>query len=622
MTLDQLQNLDASWKKLEANFEKYYTDLQRVQATHQRYFLTFHEKLKSAANSLKEELSENGPFTLKFDYDSAMVLIAFFKKCLLGLKKKEFQMNKDAVFFHIFLEPLETLKLVEQELEHLKISWIYVKQHDGYTEEWSNLPIVKFDVPSKKVLSDNLQKNIKQLKNEVQGTHWVLLDELLSKVDNLNEYYEVILNFQESTLQKRHWDKLRNLLNLVAVEDSEHFFKSADFTFSCLQSLEVENLVKQVSVVATQARKEYEIEKSIEEVENIWMSVWFDMKDFKTFYKLEGSESIVSIIESHQMNLRAMKASKYVGYFANKVDSLENSLSLILDVIEQVESFQSKFFLLENIFGEQTIQAQLPKEATEFENVTFLWKDISVMMKEEKLAWNISHKPGFFEVLYDMNGKAEEVEKCLEAYLESKRRTFPRLYFLSNDDLLSIIGQDSPLEVQRHLKKLFDNLDKLEIAQKMKKKRACIHEQEMITAAVGMYSKCHEYVKFIEPIHLDGPVESWLLDVERMMHLTLSTLLPNCLHILLAVLQKEDINFAHLKWLNNWPGQICSLSLLIAWTAEVTGSIKTVQETAVTTALKNLRKKWLIYGFNAVILQFLHYLLQPVGVGLIKARLL
>ena len=70
-----------------------------------------------------------------------------------------------------------------------------------------------------------------------------------------------------------------------------------------------------------------------------------------------------------------------------------------------------------------------------------------------------THKEGLLEKLTEMNTKLEEIQKSLDMYLETKRQIFPRFYFLSNDDLLEILGQSkNPPAVQPHMNKCFDNI--------------------------------------------------------------------------------------------------------------------------------------------------------------------
>lgn len=49
--------------------------------------------------------------------------------------------------------------------------------------------------------------------------------------------------------------------------------------------------------------------------------------------------------------------------------------------------------------------------------------------------------PGTLEALENNNHLIDQILKCLEAYLESKRVVFPRFYFLSNEELLEILAQ-------------------------------------------------------------------------------------------------------------------------------------------------------------------------------------
>lgn len=64
-----------------------------------------------------------------------------------------------------------------------------------------------------------------------------------------------------------------------------------------------------------------------------------------------------------------------------------------------------------------------------------------------------------------LNDMLELIQRALEKYLETKRHVFPRFYFISNDDMLEILGNaKKPEAVQPHFKKLFDNLNKLKLS--------------------------------------------------------------------------------------------------------------------------------------------------------------
>lgn len=59
--------------------------------------------------------------------------------------------------------------------------------------------------------------------------------------------------------------------------------------------------------------------------------------------------------------------------------------------------------------------------------------------------------------LADLQHVAEGLErsqKSLNDYLDSKRNAFPRFFFISDDELLSILGSSDPLCVQEHMIKV------------------------------------------------------------------------------------------------------------------------------------------------------------------------
>lgn len=82
----------------------------------------------------------------------------------------------------------------------------------------------------------------------------------------------------------------------------------------------------------------------------------------------------------------------------------------------------------------------MPKESEEFEQITATWREVTSRMHDDQNVLRATHVPGLLPTLNDLNDNLERIQRALEVYLETKRYIFPRFYFVSNDDLLEILG--------------------------------------------------------------------------------------------------------------------------------------------------------------------------------------
>ena len=142
-------------------------------------------------------------------------------------------------------------------------------------------------------------------------------------------------------------------------------------------------------------------------------------------------------------------------------------------------------------------------------------------LKEAVTAYKGTHLDGMLDNLNNMDEQLDAIQKSLDD-IETKRQKFPRFYFLSNDDLLEILGQArDPMAVQPHVRKCFEAIKSLEMKEVGKEGKR-VHEVS------AMHSPEKETVPLTTTVVAAGAVEAWLLAVETAMCSTLSSLLFRC----------------------------------------------------------------------------------------------
>lgn len=147
----------------------------------------------------------------------------------------------------------------------------------------------------------------------------------------------------------------------------------------------------------------------------------------------------------------------------------------------------------------------------------------------------------------------EKCQKSLNDYLDSKRRVFPRFYFISTDELLAILGGSEPTCVQEHMIKMFDNIKSLRFVNNS--------NQFTVTAMVSSES---EVMEFRNVVQATGRVEDWLNQVLAEMRKTNRYLTKKAIFD-----YGKDREISRPEWIDNYQGMICLAANQVWWTAEV-----------------------------------------------------
>uniref|UniRef100_A0A8C9Y7F2 Dynein axonemal heavy chain 6 n=1 Tax=Sander lucioperca TaxID=283035 RepID=A0A8C9Y7F2_SANLU len=217
------------------------------------------------------------------------------------------------------------------------------------------------------------------------------------------------------------------------------------------------------------------------------------------------------LLDDSIINAGTVASSRYVGPIKSKVDKLLRQLTLFNQTLDEWLTCQRSWLYLESIFLAPDIKRQLPAESKMFLKVDKSWKEIMARVNKMPNAFKAATHPDLLETFQHNNTLLDEIQKCLEDYLESKRVIFPRFYFLSNDELLKILAQTrNPQAVQPHLRKCFDAIIRLEFA--------------LLKDILYMVSPEGEKVGLTKGLKAQGNVEDWLCKVEEAMYASLRRL--------------------------------------------------------------------------------------------------
>lgn len=101
-----------------------------------------------------------------------------------------------------------------------------------------------------------------------------------------------------------------------------------------------------------------------------------------------------------------------------------------------------------------------------FEKVDISWRDLMALFFKESSIWENIDSEKIKHEFSNHNKTLDIIQKSLSEYLETKRRYFPRFYFLSDEELLEILADTKdPLKVQKHINKCFEAINLLHFNQ-------------------------------------------------------------------------------------------------------------------------------------------------------------
>ncbi|XP_047480638.1 dynein axonemal heavy chain 7-like [Penaeus chinensis] len=350
----------------------------------------------------------------------------------------------------------------------------------------------------------------------------------LNQIKGFKEHLPLVSVLCNKGLRARHWENL----NKAAGFD---ITPNAGTSLRKVVQMDLGGLLKEFEVVSSGASREYNLELSLANMKGAWESarLSFAQNPDVGVQVLDGLEEVRELAEEHLITTHTIKNSPFVGPFVGStvlevehshilvfsyqqnfvpydVKVWEATLRMVHEALTVWMKVQTMWVELTPIFSTPDIPHQLPDENQLFKEVDQKW--VSVMDKtvsSERLLDVVADEKTLKEVTSCLQNFAV-IQKAVHTYLDSKRRVFPRLYFLSNEELTALLCETEAARLQDHIRKCFDGVHAL-----------LLDEQDAIYAVSSKEGETISLLKKLPASQARQSIEHWLLQFQEAMTNTL-----------------------------------------------------------------------------------------------------
>ncbi|CDJ42177.1 hypothetical protein ETH_00023545 [Eimeria tenella] len=461
--------------------------------------------LARRTSDLFKQFMISAPFdgsSFKCEAATAFGILEGFKADLNKLAASREELSPILEFFGIEYHSNRDLEQMESDIGKLWDVWSLKNDWDEAWESMSSKPFYSLNVPEIYAQGDAFFDRLFKIK---EGRDWPIWRRIQHELEQVIQALPLVTNLLDPAIRDRHWDRIK-------AEVAEGFDqRSREFTLKSVFHLELLRRSDLVSRLTEEARKEFKIEGALNEIISVWSSLELKIVPYKTnMLRVETDEDLLSTLEEHLLSLSSIKNDQFHVPFKDTVIYWESTLSVIAELLELLQQVQRQWAYLENVFrGSEDIRILLPQEATLFDRTDRLFFYTLLNFQQASTLVNACSQPNIKEELRLMNHDLEAIQKSLDDYLERKRQEFPRFYFVSNSDMLEILGDArDPEKAQNYIKKCFQGIRSLDLVAPV---QSATEDSYKVFASIDQ--ECKAFVFYYTERGFTQPVEPLQEDV-------------------------------------------------------------------------------------------------------------
>lgn len=441
-----------------------------------------------------------------------------------------------------------------------------IRKYNDVKALMDDVPFAQVDIAKFGEEVDSLNNMVLDLRNSnisPNNPSISILNDLNQKVDFIVPMVDQLKQLANGNMKLRHWNRLFDECGV-----SNLYTKK--ITINGLSKLGILSQKEKIQTISSSAQNESQLETDFSNIKMKWIEVQLPLLDSQV--KADDSlllgdvDKLFQEISDAQIRLQQILSVPHVQTIRQEIQDLSEMLENYAHVLDAWITFQSNWTILSCFFAQEETKSILEAKSKRFQTVRRRWMSLVRHTLENTTLYSVCTFPSLLDMLVDNNKILESILSSLNKFIDQKREAMPRLYFLSNDEVLTLFSTTDFAIFDRHLIKLFMHFksfdyriqEKPDVSSEPKAPNVQDFSRLKIYGFIG---DTLESIVFDQRVFCGGQVEKWIQNLINFLH----DFVKSKLEFSLQSYSSISLN----DWVLGMPTYIALLTLHVIFTKDI-----------------------------------------------------